>query len=43
MCAGVDTGKENQDKVKGKYNITIYSLMTCVSFGIYLSGNLLLI
>ena len=30
MCARVDTGKENQDKGKGKNNITILynSLMT---------------
>ena len=34
MCARVDTGKENQDKDKGKHNITIR--LSFVTFIIYL-------
>ena len=36
MCARVDTDKENQDKGKGKHNITIcYSLMTRIICHVY--------
>ena len=31
MYARVDTGKENQDKGKGKHNITIYSLYSLMT------------
>ena len=49
MCARVDTGKENQKKGNGKPNITILMKsndtghFSYLSFGIYLSRNILLI
>ena len=48
MCARVDTGKENQDKGNGKHNITILypndkDHFSCLSFGIFLNRNILLI
>ena len=46
MCARVDTGKENQDKDKGKHNMTLLMTMehlSCLSYGIYLNRNILLI
>ena len=49
MCARVDTGKKKQDNVKGKHNITILMKsnekdhLSCLSFGIYLNRNILLI
>ena len=35
MCARVDMRKENQDKSKGKHNITIYSVMTRIICHVY--------